>query len=151
MTDVRFPDEFNLADYWLFAREREGRGAHPAIRFGDRAWSYAEVAARARALAQALVAAGLRPEERVYVVLPDVPPFAWAIFATLAAGGVVTMGNPATPAADLATVIAYVKASIVVTTPAVADALAPHLGDAPRGGFVLTADAATDEIGRAHV
>jgi hypothetical protein len=54
------------------------------------------------------------------------------------------MGNPATPAADLATVVDYVKASIVVTTPAVADQLVAHLGGAPRGGFVLTADAATD-------
>jgi acyl-CoA synthetase (AMP-forming)/AMP-acid ligase II len=134
MTDVRFPDEFNLADYWLFAREREGRGDHPAIRFGDRTWTYAEVADRARALARGLIARGLRPEERVYIVLPDVPPFAWAIFATLAAGGVVTMGNPAVPPADLAAVIDYVKAAIVVTTPAVADGPdpAPDRGAARR-------------------
>ena len=56
MTDVRFPDDFNLADYWLFARVREGRGDHPAVRFGDRAWSYADVAARARALAADVIA-----------------------------------------------------------------------------------------------
>lgn len=151
MTDVRFPDEFNLADYWLFARVREGRGDHPAIRFGDRAWSYAEVADRARALARHLVDLGLAPEQRVYVVLPDVPPFAWAIFATLAAGGVVTMGNPAMPAPDLAAVIDYVKAQVVITTPAVADALAPHLDGLPRRGFLLVPDAATDDDPEAAV
>lgn len=151
MTDVRFPDEFNLADYWLFARERDGRGAHPAIRFGDQAWTYAEVADRSRALARTLVERGLRPEERVYLVLPDLPPFAWGIFATLAAGAVVAMGNPAVPAPDLAVVAAYVKASVVVTTPAVADALVAHLDVAPRLGFVLVPDAGTDDDPEAAV
>ena len=151
MTDVRFPDDFNLADAWLFDRLRDGRSAHPAIRFGDRAWSYAEVADRAAALASWLGARGLRPEQRVYIVLPDVPPFAWAIFATLAAGGVVAMGNPAVPPADLATVIDYVKADVVVTTPAVADGLAALVGAQPRLGFVLVPDAGTDDDPEAEV
>ncbi|MBK9031834.1 MAG: benzoate-CoA ligase family protein [Myxococcales bacterium] len=145
MTDVRFPDDFNLADYWLFARVRAGRGDHPAIRFGDRAWTYAEVADRSAALARALVRLGLAPEQRVYIVLPDLPPFAWAIFAILAAGGVVTMGNPAVPPADLAGVIDYVRAQVVVTTPAVADALVAHLAPGqPPIGFLLVPDAGTD-------
>ena len=109
-----FPDEFNLADYFLFDREREGKGEKIAIRFGDRAWTYAQVAARSRALARYLVAHGLAPEQRVYIVLPDVPPFAWAIFATLAAGGVVTMGNPIAPPDDLGYVLAYVKAAVLI-------------------------------------
>ncbi|HEU4735276.1 MAG TPA: AMP-binding protein, partial [Kofleriaceae bacterium] len=98
---VELPGSLNLADYFLFDREREGKGDKVALRFGDRAWTYAQIAARSRALARWLVAHGLGPEQRVYVVLPDVPPFAWAIFATLAAGGVLTMGNPAAPPDDL--------------------------------------------------
>ena len=74
-----FPDDFNLADYFLFDREREGQGPRTAIRFGDRAWTYAEVAERSRALARFFVASGVRAEQRVYVVLPDIPPFAWSI------------------------------------------------------------------------
>ncbi|TMQ16567.1 MAG: benzoate-CoA ligase family protein [Deltaproteobacteria bacterium] len=134
-----FPDEFNLADYFLFDRLREGKGDKVALRFGERTWTYAEVAARSRALARALVAHGLAPEQRVYIVLPDVPPFAWSIFATLAAGGVVTMGNPAAPPDDLAYVLGYVRAAVLITTPAVAEALAPRLlmrqfGQARRAG-----------------
>ena len=113
---VSFPDDFNLADYFLFDRLGEGKGDKVAIRFGDRAWTYAEVAARAEALARMLVAHGLRPEERVYIVLPDVPPFAWSIFATLAAGGILTMGNPAAPPEDLAYVLDYVKAAALIRT-----------------------------------
>src|SRR4029078_6730772 len=91
--EVRFPDDFNLADYWLFDREREGKGSKVALRFGDRVWTYAEVAERSRALARALIHAGLRPEQRVYIVLPDTPAFVWRIFGTLAAGGVGPMGH----------------------------------------------------------
>jgi benzoate-CoA ligase family protein len=147
-----FPDDFNLADYFLFDRLREGRGDKVAIRFGDRSWTYADVAARSRALAQGLVGHGLRPEQRVYIVLPDVPPFAWSIFATLAAGGVVTMGNPVAPTDDLAYVLGYVKAAVLITTPAVAEALAPRLAELPQlMGVLLAPDAATGEDPEAMV
>ena len=39
----------------------------------------------------------MRRGERVLIVLPDVPPFAWVFFGTLARGCVVAMGNPDAP------------------------------------------------------
>src|SRR4029079_18695887 len=94
----------------------------------------------------------LRPEQRVYIVLPDVPPFAWAIFGTLAAGGVVSMGNPIAPADDLAYVLEYVKAAVLITTPAVAAQLAPRLARLPHLRAVLLApDAATGDDPEAPV
>lgn len=120
-----FPDEFNLADYFLFDRLREGHGDRVALRFGARAWSYAEVGERALAVARALLSR-VEPEQRVYIVLPDAPPFAWSFFGTLAAGAVVTMGNPDAPTEDLLRVIGYVEPRAVITTPAVARALGAH-------------------------
>ncbi|HVV82121.1 MAG TPA: AMP-binding protein [Kofleriaceae bacterium] len=144
--EVRFPDDFNLARYWLFDRLDEGAGDRPAILFGDLVYTYAEVARRALALARALLDSDLTPGERVYIVLPDLPPFAWTIFATLAAGGVVTMGNPAAPPADLAHVVRYVAPHAIVTTPAVADALAEALAGEPTAPtFLLVPDAATGD------
>jgi benzoate-CoA ligase family protein len=149
---VTFPEAFNLADYFLFDREREGKAGKVAIRFGDRAWTYAEVADRARALARWLVAHGLTAEQRVYIVLPDVPPFAWSIFATLAAGGVLAMGNPIAPPDDLAYVLDYVKAAVLITTSEVAEALAPRLAALPHLRAVLLApNAATGEDPEATV
>ena len=118
-----FPVWFNLADYYLFDRLRDGMGDRAALRFGDRQWTYVEVAARARRAVDAFRRAGLHPGERVYIVLPDTPPFAWTFFATLKAGGVVTMGNPHTRLEDVAYVIDYVQPRILVTIPAVAEAL----------------------------
>jgi acyl-CoA synthetase (AMP-forming)/AMP-acid ligase II len=100
--EIEFPDRFNLADYFLYDRLEEGLAGKTAIRYGERHYSYAAVADRAAKLGSYLQGAGLRPEERVYIVLPDAPPFAWGIFATWTAGGVLAMGNPAAPVEDLA-------------------------------------------------
>lgn len=137
-----FPDDFNLADYFLFDREREGLGDKVALRFGDRTWTYREVCDRSRALARSLVALGLAPEQRVYVVLPDVPPFAWSIFGVLAAGGILAMGNPASPPEDLEYVLGYVKAAVLITTPEVAEQIAARVARLPHLRAVLVAPAA---------
>jgi benzoate-CoA ligase family protein len=141
---VTFPDDFSLADYFLFDREREGRGTRTALRFGDRAWTYSDVCDRSRALARFLVANGLVTEQRVYVVLPDTPAFAWSIFGILAAGGVLAMGNPIAPIEDLAYVIEYVRAAVVITTPEVAAKLGPRLAELPSvRTLLLSPDAPT--------
>ena len=122
---VIFPEAFSLADYFLFDRLREGLGEKTAIRYGARAWTYAEVAARSLGLSRYLRHRGIEPEQRVYIVLPDAPAFAWAFFGVLANGSVVTMGNPAAPVDDLAYVIDYVRATVLITLPEVARNLAP--------------------------
>ena len=126
---VRFPEDFNLADYWLFDRLKEGKGSKVALRFGDRSWTYADVADRSRALARFLVENGVRPEQRVYIVLPDTPAFAWGIFGTLASGCVLAMGNPIAPIEDLGYVLQYLRAAVLITTPAVAGIFLLMLGN----------------------
>jgi benzoate-CoA ligase family protein len=141
-----FPDDFNLADYFLFDRLRDGLGDKVALRFGDRTWTYADVAERSRALARAMIESGLRPEQRVYIALPDTPAFAWSIFATLAAGGVVAMGNPHAPFDDLFYVMDYIRAAVVITTPVVAEQLAARRHELPHLHDVLVApDAPTGD------
>ncbi len=149
---VELPEELNLADYFLFDRIAEGRGGRVALRFGDRSWTYADVADRSRALARWLVDRGVAPEQRVYIVLPDTPAFAWGIVGTLTAGAVLTMGNPIAPVDDLAAVIDYVRAAVVITTPAVAAALAPRLGELTSvRELLLSPDAATGDPVDLHV
>jgi benzoate-CoA ligase family protein len=124
---VQLPESFNLADYYLFDRLNDGLGDKVAIRYGERAFSYVEVADRTFALAGYFQSIGVVPEQRVYTVIPDIPAFAWSFFATLAHGAVVAMGNPVAPTDDLAYVLDYSRAAVLVTLPQVADALAPDL------------------------
>jgi benzoate-CoA ligase family protein len=118
-----FPERFNLADYFLFERLREGRGSKVAIRFGTHAYTYDDVARRTRAFAAALEEADVRRGERVLIVLPDVPPFAWVFFGTLARGCVVAMANPDAPLESIEYLVDYTQATAIVTVPRVADAL----------------------------
>ncbi len=135
--EVMIPEAFNLADYYLFDRIAEGLGDKTAVRFGDRAYSYGGIAERSRALVQWMLRHGVGPEQRTYLVLPDTPAFAWTFFAVLRAGGVVTLGNPDAPPEDLAYVLEYVRAGLLVTTPRTALSLAAAIGDGAHLGHVL--------------
>ena len=149
MARVTFPETFNLADYFLFARLDEGFEAKVALRYGARAWSYGDVAARTRAFAAALIAADVRRGERVLLVLPDTPPFAWAFFGTLRAGCVVAMANPDSPFESLAYLVDYTRATAIVTVPKIADALRagrdPRLLDEVRRVWVVPDGATGDD------
>src|ERR1700679_2308847 len=142
-TAPTFPDDFNLADYFLFDRLAEGLGAKDAILFGERRYSYATVAARVHALAGFFAAADVTREERVLILLHDTPAFAWAFFATLHLGAVVAMGNPEAPPADLAYLVGYTRATVVITLPRVAASIQPALAAAGLSALILCAEVAT--------
>jgi len=126
--EVRFPENFNIADYFLYDRLTvDGLADKTALLYGAHDYSYQQVVERSLAVAHALRAAGVRPEERVYIVLPDTPPFAWSFFGALTMGAVVAMGNPVAGSESLAYVVDYSRASALVTTTAVAEELADVL------------------------
>ena len=117
------PEDLSLARYFLFDRLDEGLGAKVALRFGDRSWTYQAVARKSRKMAGLLAAHGVRRGERVLLVLPDTPPFAWAFFGTLTRGAVVAMGNPHAPIENLEYLVKYTRATAVITVPETAEAL----------------------------
>lgn len=137
------PDEFNLSDYYLFDRLTEDLSDKTAILFGAQRHSYASVAEHTRGLAAHLIA-HVRQEQRVLTILPDTPAFVWSFFATLRAGAVVAMGNPAAPAEDLAYLVRYTRAGAVVTTPEVAAAVRDALVETD-AHVVLASDTATGD------
>jgi benzoate-CoA ligase family protein len=117
------PEDLSLARYFLFDRLDEGLGAKVALRFGDRSWTYDAVARKSRKMAGLLAAHGVRRGERVLIVLPDAPPFAWAFFGTLTRGAVVAMGNPHAPLENLEYLVRYTRATAVITIPEIAEGL----------------------------
>jgi len=142
-TPPTFPDELNLADYYLFDRLAEGLGDKAAILFGERRQTYAEVAERTRALRGYFAERGAPREHRVLIALHDTPAFACAFFATLHHGAVVAMGNPDAPADDLAYLVEYTRAAVVITNPRAAAAIAPALSRADLRALVLVPEVAT--------
>ena len=117
------PEDLSLPRYFLFDRLTEGLGAKVALRFGDRSWTYEAVARKTKKMAGLLAAHGVRRGERVLLVLPDGPPFVWAMFGALARGAVVAMGNPHGPIESVEYLVKYTRATAVVTTLEIAEQL----------------------------
>jgi benzoate-CoA ligase family protein len=104
-----FPDDFNMADYFVFSNVAAGRGDKTAIIFEGRAISYNEVARNVLRVAECLIGSGLLPEQRVLLCMRDCPEFVYAWFGALKAGAVVTQVNPFLPQSDYEYYLAYVK------------------------------------------
>ncbi|WP_436007986.1 long-chain-fatty-acid--CoA ligase, partial [Knoellia sp. LjRoot47] len=73
----------------------------PAIKMGGQDISYEQLHGLAAKLAGSLRASGIEPGDRVALILPNVPAFPVAFFATLLAGGVVVPMNPLLKAGEI--------------------------------------------------
>jgi len=109
------PERSNIADLFLDARVREGNGARVALRTDAGTLTYLDVQALANRFGHRLAAAGVEPEDRVLIGLPDGPEFVATLFGTLKLGAVVVMVNPSLPVADVERLLDYTRARVVVT------------------------------------
>ncbi len=105
------PESFNVADYFLGDRIREGRGDRTALRLEDRELTYRDVEVLANRFGNLLRDRGVRREERVMIALPDSPEFAGALFGILKIGAVVVMVNPQLKPEEIAALYDYVRPS----------------------------------------
>lgn len=144
-----FPERFNLADWLLDERVREGRGARVALRVGERSWTYAEAQALANRASWALRDRGIDLEDRVLILCFDGVEFASAWFGILKAGATFCMGNPLAPEADLDYLLGYTRARAVIADASTLDRLAPALAKHPRCRVRLVVGEVSDEMARA--
>ncbi len=103
----------------------------PALLSRGRVVTYGELRLRVDELRSALVGEGVRPGDRVGVVIANNPNFVIVYFAVLGAGAVAVPLNPTSPAAELERQLDAVEASIVVVGPSGRDAMARVAGAVP--------------------
>jgi benzoate-CoA ligase len=127
---MEFPERFNMAWYFLDRNVEEGRGEKECLYYRDEAYTYREVQARANRFGNALRALGVDVEDRVLLVLPDRPEFAFAWFGAAKAGAVVAMVNPLLPADDFVHYFEYSRARVAVVDESTLDRI-----DALRDSF----------------
>ena len=120
-----FPRPFNLCEYFLDHNLAAGRGDKVALISGEERRTYSELVERSRRVAASLRRAGVRPEERVLIVLPDRFEFAETWFGVLRAGAVFAMVNPLMKREQFEYYLEYTKARVVVTDSSVLAELAP--------------------------
>lgn len=124
------PLEFNMADYFLDARVREGLGEKTAVICGDQKLSYRKIQALANRMGNALRDLGVEPENRVIISIPDGPEFPAALFGILKIGAVVVMVNPYQKAEELGAILDYTRAKVAIVHSEQLDAWAEAAGSA---------------------
>ena len=88
--------------YHLLKAQAERFPEHPAVDFLGRRIRYQELWQSTRRFARALQDLGLKPGDRVAIMLPNSPQYLAAFYGTLLAGGVVVNTNPLYTAHELA-------------------------------------------------
>ena len=117
------PRALNLASHFVDRHVEEGRGDRTALITDDRTWSYAELAALMNRTAHVLQQLGVRPEERVLLVLADGPVFVATWYAVLKLGAVTAEAYTFLPPKDYAYYLDYTRARVCVTDAATLDRL----------------------------
>jgi long-chain acyl-CoA synthetase len=101
------------------------RGAHPAIRQGQRSLSYAELDRLARSIAAGLHGRGLGPGDHVAIMLPNVPEFTMAYFGALYAGCTVVPLNVLLTAREITYHLQDSEARLLIAHEGFAERAAP--------------------------
>jgi benzoate-CoA ligase family protein len=114
MARFELPDRFNLADYFVDRHLAEGRADRTAIIAGGQRTTYRELAAQIGRVGNGLRRLGLEEEQRVLLVLPDIPEFAAAYFGAMKIGAVPVPSSTALRAADYAYFLEESRARIAI-------------------------------------
>ena len=113
----QFQQSFNAAEYFVDRHLGEGRGEHTAIECLDQRVTYAQLAERVNRLGTALRdALDVRIEERVLLLLPDIPEFACAFFGAIKIGAVPVPVNTLLRADDYEFLLNDTRARVVITS-----------------------------------
>ena len=106
-----YPDE-TLID--LVRRQARERPNAAALRFEGAVTSYRTLLREAEAFGRALEVRGVRPGDRVALILPNVPQFVVAELGTWLADGIVAPMNPTYPDEELGALLARTGATVAV-------------------------------------
>jgi benzoate-CoA ligase family protein len=134
---VEESSQLNIADFFLDARVREGRGDRTALETDAGRMSYREVQALANRYANVLSSAGVAPEQRVIIALPDGPDYVAALFGILKIGAVVVMVNPELKPDAIAYFFDYSRAAVALVTVERAEAFRAAAGQAGHAPTLL--------------
>lgn len=119
-------DVFNAAAHFIDRHISEGRGASIAIECGERRITYAELYEQVNRTGAALrTALGVRPEERVLLLMLDTPEMVYAFFGAIKIGAVPIPTNTLWTTSDYEFVLRDSRPAAVI----VSEALYPRLAD----------------------
>ncbi|MGB2670742.1 MAG: benzoate-CoA ligase family protein [Candidatus Acidiferrum sp.] len=124
---ITLPEIFNVATYFVDRNVQEGRGAKIAIECGDQRVTYQELLENTNRAGNALLALGVRPEERVLLLLLDTPEFLYSFFGAIKIGAVAVPVNTQAKPQDYEHIFNDCRARVAILS----EPLLPHLQSIP--------------------
>jgi benzoate-CoA ligase family protein len=148
---VRLPSKFNVAVPFIDRHLAEGRAATVAVRTLSEQVTYGELVERVNRAGNALLALGLKPGDRLMMVVKDCPAFLYLFWGAIKAGIVPVPPNTLLRAGDYAYMIEDSGCRLVVYSKEFAGEIEPALKQAPASALAVDAfldkmAAASDEL-----
>lgn len=125
----------------LFERQADRTPGAPALLFGESVWTYAELERRANQFAHELLAAGLRPAQKVALVAARSPQMVAAVLGILKAGGSYAPMDAAYPNERLGSMLRDLASTVLACDPPLRGRLQSLLGTIPATLLEVTAEA----------
>jgi benzoate-CoA ligase family protein len=144
---VRLPARFNVAVPFIDRHVPEGRGAKAAIRTAHETVTYAELAERVNRAGNALLGLGMKPGNRLLMVVKDCPAFSYLFWGAIKAGIVPVPPNTLLRAPDYAYMFEDSGCGLVVYSSEFAGEIEPALKQFPVKA--LTVDAFMADMAKA--
>lgn len=119
------PESFNAASAFIDRHLSEGRSERVALWSGDQKITYAQLAENVNRTGNALRRLGVRPEERILLVVLDSPEFVYAFWGAIKIGAVPVPVNTFMRADEYAYMLNDSRASVVIASAAIWSAVAP--------------------------
>ena len=119
------PELFNAATAFIDRHLSEGRGDRVALWSGDQKITYAQLAENVNRAGNALRRLGVRPEERILLVVLDSPEFVYAFWGAIKIGAVPVPVNTFMRTDEYAYMLDDSRASVVITSAEVWPTVAP--------------------------
>jgi benzoate-CoA ligase family protein len=124
---ITLPETFNVATHFVDRNVKEGRGRKVAIECGDERVTYQQLLEKINRTGNALLALGVRSEERVLLLLLDTPEFLYSFFGAIKIGAVAVPVNTQAKPQDYEYILNDCRARVAI----VSEPLLPHLRSIP--------------------
>jgi len=125
---ITLPEKFNVAAHFVDRNVQEGRGAKVAIECGDERVTYQQLLENTNRVGNALLALGVRPEERILLLLFDTPEFLYSFFGAIKIGAVAVPVNTQAKPQDYEYILKDCRTRVAV----VSEPLLQHLQSIPK-------------------
>ncbi len=144
---LRFPEPFNIAEYVIDRHVAEGRGKKTALQTLKQVVTYADLLDNVNRFGNSLKNLGVRPGDRVLMVVKDCPEFFYLFWGAVKTGAIPVPLNGLAPASDFEFIIQHSGCSALFYSQEFATTINTAVAScSPRPSVILPVDGGRDSL-----